>query len=47
MPKAACCIGDESAPENEGREPACVLKYGESSLHPAKYRFSRLNQGTS
>ena len=37
MPKAACCIGDESAPENEGREPARMLKYGESSLHPPKH----------
>ena len=45
MPKAACCIGDEFAPENEGREPARVLKYGESSLHPPKHRFSRPNQG--
>ena len=45
MPKAACCIGDESAPENEGREPACVLKYGESSLHLPKHHFPHPNQG--
>ena len=45
MPKAACCIGTESAPENEGREPARMLKYGESSLHPPKHHFPRPNQG--
>ena len=45
MPKAASCIGAESTPENEGREPARMLKYSKSSLHPPKHHFPHPNQG--